>query len=268
MKTPPRSVFPIPHVQEAEPEQLIVKYMSWGKFKDLVERSSIYFRRIDGFRDLFEGNIPLAVWELNNPVLKDWYNRCKREIFVTCWNMDPDETPEMWKEYAEGHGVRISSTVGALTAELSSPALPPQPPSDPNLTRWAQQAGGQLAELDERSQDGFTLGKIKYIDFDNIDVYEVLGEGPSNTVPAFRKRSGYVNEHEFRAILRPGSISGETASARGDMHAFVPVRLQNLIQEIRFAPVNDAALQRDIEERLTRSGLTIPVPPASLGIIK
>jgi hypothetical protein len=122
--------------------------------------------------------------------------------------------------------------------------------------------------VDDRPQDGFTLGKIKYIDFDNIDVYEVLGEGPSNTVPAFRKRDGCVKENEFRAILRPGSASGEAARARGDMHVFVPVRLENLVQEIRFAPVNNPTLESNIKKLLADNGLSIPVNPALLGIAK
>src|SRR5258708_4241996 len=120
MSTFPRAVYPVPHVEAAEPGQPIVKYMSWKKFRDLVTRSAIYFRRIDGFKDLFEGKISLAVWDLNVPALKDWYDRCKVEIFVCCWNMDQDETPEMWREYAEGCGVPISTTAGALAAELTN----------------------------------------------------------------------------------------------------------------------------------------------------
>jgi hypothetical protein len=268
MSTLPRAVYAVRHVEAAEPEQPIVKYMSWKKFWDLVTQSAIYFRRIDGFKDLFEGKIPLAVWDLNVPALKDWYNRCKEEIFVSCWNLDSDETPEMWGEYAEGYGVRISSTVGALAAELSFPPLPLPVPYDPKLVEWAERTDAVLAEVDDRPQDGFTLGKIRYIDFENIDVYEILGEGPSNTVPAFRKRDGYVKENEFRAILRPGSASGEAARVGGDMHVFIPVRLQNLIHEIRFAPVNDPTLEGNIKKILADKGLRIPVNRALLGIAK
>jgi hypothetical protein len=92
--------------------------MSLQKLQDLVTLSALYFRRIDHFKDTFEGKIPLAVWDLNIQAIKDWYDRCKQEIFVTCWNMDDVETPAMWRDYAGGYGVRISSTVGALTTEL------------------------------------------------------------------------------------------------------------------------------------------------------
>ena len=268
MSTFPRSVFPTQHVEAAQPGQMIVKYMSWKKFQDLVTRSALYFRRIDGFIDTFEGNIPLAVWDLNVQAIKEWYNRCKEEIFVSCWNMDEVETPEMWRDYAEGHGVRISSTAGAFGAELSFPPLMPTAPYDQKYVEWAEKTGARLAEVDDRPQDGFTLGKIKYIDFDHIDVHQVLGEGPSNTVPAFRKRDGYVCESEFRAILRPGSASGDAARTRNDVHVFVPVRLQNLIQEIRFAPVDDADLETNIKSLLADNGLSVEVNPAALGIKK
>ena len=99
-------------------------------------------------------------------------------------------------------------------------------------------------------------------------MYEVLGEGPSNTVPAFRKRDGYVKENEFRAILRPGSASGDAALGRGDVRVFIPVRLQNLIQEIRFAPVDDATLEKNIRDLLTSNSLNTPVKPAALAFTK
>ncbi len=217
--------------------------MSWKKFQDLIGRSAIYFRRIDGFKDLFEGKIPLAVWDLNAPSLKEWYVRCKEEIFVCCWNMDREETQDMWREYAEGYGVRISSTVGALTNELSNPPLPPVEPYDQKDIEWAKKMSAELAEVDDRQQDGFTLGSVRYIDWNSIDVHETLSEGPSNVVPVFRKQNGYVNEREFRAILRAGSASGADARKRGDRHVFVEVRLENLIQEIRFAPVDDPDLE-------------------------
>lgn len=128
MSTIPRTVYPTQHVEAADLGQLIVKYMSWQKFQALVTRSALYFRRIDRFIDSFEGRIPLAVWSLNNQAIQEWYNRCKEEIFVSCWNMDETETPAMWQDYADGRGVRISSTVGDLTTELSFPPLPPTEP--------------------------------------------------------------------------------------------------------------------------------------------
>jgi|GEM_PF-3193609 len=265
MSTIPRTVYPTQHVEAADLSQLIVKYMSWQKFQDLVTRSALYFRRIDHFIDSFEGRIPLAVWSLNNQAIQDWYNRCKEEIFVSCWNMDEAETLAMWQDYAGGYGVRISSTVSALTTELSFPPLPPTEPYEQKYVEWAEKTVATLIEVDDQPQDGFTLGKIKYIDWAKIDVHEVLGEGPSNTVPAFRKLDGYVKEHEFRAILRPGSVSGDDARGRGEVHVFVPVRLQNLIQEIRFAPVNDPDLQRNINKLLADNCLSIPVNPAALG---
>jgi len=238
--------------------------MSWKKFQDLVNRSALYFRRIDQFNDTFEGRIPLAVWDLNIEPIKVWYNRCMEQIFVNCWNLDDVEKQAMWQNYADGFGVRIGSTVGNLTDELSFPSLPPPEPYEEKWLKLAEKTGANLAEVDDRLQDGFTLGKIKYIDWGNIDVHEVLGEGPSNTVPAFRKRDGYVNEIEFRAILRPASASGAAARRRSENHVFVPVRLQNLIQEIRFTPADNIVLKNQITALLAVNNLTIPVIPSDI----
>lgn len=264
MSTPPRSLYDSRHVEKADVAQLIVKYMSSKKCEDMIIQSALYFRRIDHFIDKFEGKIPLAVWDLNVPAIQEWYNSCKEEIFVCCWNMDEDDTLEMWRDYADGYGVRISSTAGRLAAELSNPPVPAPPPYAPAIVAMAEKAGAVLADADSPPQDSFSLGKIKYIDWNKVDIHQALGEGPSNTVPAFRKRDGFVKEHEFRAILRPGSVSGDAARGRGDVYVFVPVRPQNLIQEIRFAPARNPDLARSIKELLADHGLSIPLKPAAL----
>jgi hypothetical protein len=264
MTTVVRAVHFFPHIEQAPHDQLIVKYMSWKKFRDLVTQSALYFRRIDKFEDTYEGTIPLAVWSLNNAVIREWYDRCKEEVFVSCWNMDEEETPEMWREYAEGYGVRIASAASSLVAELSYPPVPPLPPYDQRIVEMAQRTGVTIAEVDERPQDSFVVGRIRYINFDNVDVHELLDEGPSNVVPAFRKRAGYVRENEFRAVLCPSSASGNAARGCGDVHVFVPIRLQNLIQEIRYAPADDGMLASNIRTLLADNGLNVPVNPADV----
>jgi len=52
------------------------------------------------------------------------------------------------------------------------------------------------------------------------------------------------------------------------VHVFVPVRLQNLVQGIRFAPADDATLEKNIGDLLTSNNLNIPVNPAALQILK
>jgi hypothetical protein len=260
-------VYPINHVDQVDVGRRLVKYMPLWKLDYLIERASLYFRRIDRFEDTFEGTIPLAVWDLECEPIRNWYTACKEEIFICCWNLDESESPGMWRDYAGNCGVRIQCSVQALASELSNPPVPLPPPYPAAIVEMARRTGAQLAEVDAVPHDGFTLGAVRYIDFNNIDVYQVLGEGPSNTVPAYRKRDGYVAEHEFRAILRPGSASGMEAQGRGADHVDVRVRLRDLIQEIRYAPANYPEVRQHIESLLARHGLDIPVVPSAIGYL-
>lgn len=74
--------------------------------------------------------------------------------------------------------------------------------------------------------------------------------------------------HYLQTILSIGNWSSCRTSTRGDIHFFVPVRLQNLIEEIRFAPVDEADLESNIKKLLAGNGLSILVNPAALGIKK
>jgi hypothetical protein len=261
----PRSVYPVNHVDEVDGNRQIVKYMPLWKLDYLIRSASLYFRRIDRFEDTFEGTIPLAAWDLECEPIREWYNACKEEVFICCWNLDENESPSMWRDYAGSCGIRIQSTVQALVSELSNPPVPPPLPYPDAIVEMARRSGARLAEVDADPQDGFTVGPVRYIDFDRIDVHQVLGEGPSNTVPAFRKRGGYVAEHEFRSILRPGSASGIEAQGRGADHVDVRVRLQNLIQEVRYAPANYPEVRQHIESLLARHGLDVSVVPSTIG---
>jgi hypothetical protein len=239
----PRAVYLNQHVTPVAPDRQIVKYMEFWKFKSLINQSALYFRRIDHFEDTSEGTLPLAVWNLNSPEIQNWYNGCKERIFVCCWNLDEAESPKMWSEYAKNSGVRIRSTIESLTTELSIPAP---------------------TGVGENERDGLTVGAVAYIDFDNVDVYSMLSEGPSSVVPAFRKRHGFTAEHEFRAILRPGSASGELAQAAGLDYVLVPMRPELFIHEIRYAPAADPSLANALSVMLAARDINIPVTPSSI----
>lgn len=230
--------------------------MEFWKFVDVIQTSALYFRRIDKFDDTFDGRIPLAIWSRKEPEIQQWFTDCKKEIFVNCWNLDEDEKPKMWCNYANNYGVRISSTVGKLRHELSHPSFPPEPYSD-------------------KPRDGFTMGKVEYIDFDSInsdhpDFRNMLDE-LGYVRPVFRKKLAdpvhehdYSDEHEYRVITRPGSASTKFRMSSNDDHTRVDVSVDNLVQEIRFAPSRDSKIERLINDLLAQYGLNIHVKPSSV----
>jgi hypothetical protein len=258
----PRRLYPRPHVDEVSPDTRIFRYFPIARFEDFVARSALYFRRIDHFDDTSDGTVPLALWSIEHPAIRQWYERCKEELFVNCWNLDEDELPHMWTTYAGNCGVRVASTVGRLADELSHPPVA-DPPIPPEYASLAARPGVVIHVGEPVPHDGFTVGRIRYMDFDAAQAYELMQEGVSNVVPAFRKRHGFAPENEFRAILCPGSQSSMDAQARGDISVYVPLRLERLIEEVRFFPAGDARHEQRVRDLL--SSVATPVVPARLG---
>ena len=95
--------------------------------------------------------------------------------------------------------------------------------------------------------DGFTTGLVEYIDRENIDTYEMMMEGVSSVIPMFRKAKDYLTELEYRAILRPGSLSVKRALAAGKTGLIMRVKLEELLLGMRYAPVGDSDFLGEVE---------------------
>jgi hypothetical protein len=240
--------------------------MELWKFESMVKTGSLYFRRIDQFDDRLEGRQPQAIWALSAAPVQDWYRTNREHVYVCCLHLADAESPKMWKEYAKNRGVMIRTTVGALMEELSSPPLPAEPPYPAPVRVMAERTGATLADAELPSHDGFTVGVVDYVDLARADVYDLMAEGLSNTTPMFRKGKDYIDELEYRAVLRPGSAREEAVYDDGERGVAIPVRLDRLIHEVRFAPVDDPSIRTAVEELMTGAGLMLPVEPSSLRI--
>jgi len=259
-----RKLYPVTAVQDTTDDQVIVKYMHFWKFRAMVRLSSLYFRRIDGFRaDPAEGYMPTEIWGMTAPALRDWYDRCKAELFVCCWNLDAHETHAMWHDYAGDCGVRIQTTVGALREELGHPAFVSPAVYSPEELAWAERCQAALVDCDDPPHDAFTTGLVDYIDFIKVHTHKLMKQGPSNVAPAFWKQGRHAGDHEYRAILRTGSVSGRTTRSPDQKSAHVPVRLARLVHEIRYAPATDNMTQC-LSRLLSRYGFSLPCKPTTL----
>ncbi len=74
----------------------------------------------------------------------------------------------------------------------------------------------------------------------------------------------YAKENEFRAVLRPGSVSGEATRHSGAIHVDVTVDTDRLIREVRFFPQNDGTLERYLQELLQSSSINARIGPAEI----
>jgi hypothetical protein len=256
----PRKLYSCTHVDEVSADTKIFRYFPYRRFEDFISRAALYFRRIDHFKDNSDGTVPLALWSIEHPVIKQWYDDCKVELFVNCWNLDEAELRHMWDRYAGNYGVRVASTAGRLSDELSHPSLVDAPiPSE--YSGWAARSDVVFHIGNTVPHDSFTVGRVRYMNFDTTNVYDLMKEGLSNATPAFRKKHGFAPENEFRAVLRPASASCVDAKARGDIHVFVPVRVDHLIEEVRFFPADDSAFEQRVRRLLC--GLRVPVVRSS-----
>lgn len=109
----------------------IWRYMSFAKFVDLLNSSSLYFSRTNKFIDQFEGYVNTYTSSLidkmfnefpNSQEMREEYkgllNHLKDWTFISCWHMNYNESVEMWKRYAPIEGVAIKSNAKRLIVSL------------------------------------------------------------------------------------------------------------------------------------------------------
>ena len=127
--------FPQPRDRNAT----VWRYQDFDRFKSLVETGRLYMRRADLFdKDKFEGTTPqgeIDYWarlaanaatpedratiEHNRQQLAEYAEHFRRNYFVSCWNMAPDEDVAMWERYTSGpESVVIRSRYSTLVKQF------------------------------------------------------------------------------------------------------------------------------------------------------
>jgi hypothetical protein len=275
-KRPPRRIYNPSNEHQSPPTAVLSRYMPLWKFASMMTTGSLYFCRVDSFIDQLEGRQRQALWSHDGPEARKWYEDNCKQVFVYCLHLADDESSFMWQEYTKDDrpeatkdrkGVMFRTTVAKVKRELSEPELPPPPAPPPEFEPYAV-LGFQLGDdaMNAPPHDAFTVGEVKYIDHDGINLHQELAKSLSNTRPMFVKINKYVNELEYRAILRPGSSTGEGARRADKKGINMPVRLDRLIEKITFAPVDDTDLENAVRELVSKAGLNVPITRSSLDL--
>lgn len=185
----------IPYIPVLKPTTVIWKYMDFHKFQYLIERSALYFTRMDVLahhdeltvskRDAYNYRLPYTD-------LLEVCERDKKRYFINCWSICDKEDQYMWDNFVKKDGVAIKTTVGSL---LKS----------------------------ETSHRTIYISPIQYIDYEISSIMP----GPIQNVfwIAISKPKSYQNEKELRLFCDEESILSE--------HIDIPIDLNNLIQEVR-----------------------------------
>jgi hypothetical protein len=167
------------------------RYLSIEKLISLLMTKSLYFSRIDMFKDPFEGTLPTKTKSIYNAIIeKIWgdsdnqglkenilkyKNISMKYTYVCCWNMSDHESSLMWKSYTDmGKGIAIKTTYNQLWNSLP----------------------------DHIGSSSIYLGLIQYIDyktetFPPDTFFNVL-------YPFTYKRSEFQSEHEVRGFVQWG----------------------------------------------------------------
>lgn len=189
------------------PNDFISIYRYFDDFKafDFIEKSELFFQRVDKFdktdETLFSIYDKISIKKRHQKFnLKDSERNYKKEIekfenfkkntFINCWNENNIESKYMWDNYVKsGNGIAIRSTVAKLKNEFN---------------------------YDKNNK--IFISKVQYFD----PIYDVLGV--FNTIKMFsRKITDFYKEREIRAIIQPDNLKEypENFTIKVDLHKLI-----------------------------------------------
>ena len=126
----PVSMFP-DGLEPDDHEAVIWRFMSLGKFQDLITTSELYFRRADLFDDDDEGLPPeeyMPYAGLNPLDIRDALElnhhrgslaQDREAFYISCWCLSAEPTTTMWQQYAKD-GLAVGSRYSLLKHALKS----------------------------------------------------------------------------------------------------------------------------------------------------
>ena len=229
--------------------QKIWRYISFDKFKSLIENDSLFFCRADQFNDKWEGVFPVKViekFELDTKSLQsddgstytmlDWHIQKEgRSHLINCWHVDNTESFAMWKIYCRDHqlSVAIQSTIGRLKRSLNA--------------------------NDER----IWIGEVEYIDFRKWESENrFFNVNIPNTLKTFFLKWHYFKyENEIRAV-----INKAYTKHRAEKGILVKIDLPELIDCIYVSPTADNEDEKNIRDTLKENGYSFSIQRSDLGM--
>lgn len=166
---------------QPEGNPVLRRYMSFTKFVQMLDSSSLYFCRADKFDDPFEGSFTRPTLEARRETFKEAtadelsaaFRKLRQWHYVTCWHMSDHESEAMWKLYGQyQEAVAIRTTYQKLARALPQEVY---------------------------------LGLVRYLDYekDDFDPTDLFS-------PFMHKRLAFQHEREVRGIIRASSVPNES----------------------------------------------------------
>ena len=230
--------------------QKIWRYLTYERFKSLVDNESLFFCRADKFdSDKWEGIFPIKMIEKfeldkqtfpsndgNTYTMLEWHiQKEARSHLINCWHVDDSESFAMWKIYGGDHqdSIAIQSTIGRLKRSFNA--------------------------NDER----IWIGEVEYIDFREWEPRNrFFNSNTPNTLKAFFLKWHYFKyENEIRAV-----INKAYNKHRAEKGILVKIDISELIDRIYVSAIADHKNEKEIKARLDKHGYSFPICRSDLGI--
>jgi len=165
-------------------EHPLAHYIKLEHFENLLRASALRFKRLDLYKDSYEGRYPAANRTKEATVSANLthdlkikndldamitsQNIARKYSYIHCWFGQEAENLPMWERYADqGRGICVKSSTSSIRSSL-------QPPPDLHLH----------------------LGKVTYSD-EATPIGSFFSEAP-----AFRKHPDYQQESEYRLLAQ------------------------------------------------------------------
>lgn len=230
------------------------RYMSFSKFQNLMETSSLYFCRLDKFKDQLEGTQPqgslafaLATenpWQMfEHGYMDAVLNMVRNVMFVSCWHINDSENPFMWENYGSccgNEGVAIQTNLNAVKRAF---AKTPRKITDMRITY----VDFKTYYIDYFMQNPFKFVMLKdkqFLPEDELRFVTVDDEYPN------------IDDDDICCVEKKQYTDHE-----GEM---IEVDLQELISRIYLAPSSTKQFKRLILEMVTAKGLDVEVVKSAL----
>lgn len=219
-----------PLIETPVDDTIVWRYLNLEKLLALLNSKTLYCRRLDRFRDPWEGIWPdefaLALRKSGSRdrsrSLSQHLDNLRRTFFVNCWHESDFESAALWDQYASSNGLAIRSSVGGIKAACGT-------------------------------EQQFFLGRVKYFDYSSHieDAIEL-----NALVPAFLKRKSFKHEHEVRLLIWDTSnFEPNEDGTRTEESCSLAVNLENLIEMVYVSPESPSWLLAHLRSLLGRFDL-------------
>jgi hypothetical protein len=242
-------------------DTILWRYMSFSKFRSLLQEKALFFCRADKFADPYEFSIPRKEFEhrplaykkndeffqrKHDPIanqekidgVASHHKNDKTFTVNNCWNIcKPDELT--WKLYlTDNEGVAIQTTKRSLEKSLES------------------------------ATEDIYLSKIRYIDFEKEGWYHKEHYPvPSYSFlsPIIHKRTEFSTEQELRVFHIIIDRSDEYWKTQPNTNGLlIKTDVDELIHKVYFHPTADEFAKRQIRNTVTEFGFSFHLHESQL----